>query len=73
MEILTDFIEASNVFLLTEPIVLKTIEIRKESKIKLPDAIIAATALVHQLPLVSRNTGDFKNVPGLVIINPHLI
>jgi len=47
MEILTDFIEASNVFLLTEPIVLKTIEIRKESKIKLPDAIIAATALVH--------------------------
>jgi len=73
MEILTDFIEASNVFLLTEPIVLKTIEIRKESKIKLPDAIIAATALVHQLPLVSRKTGDFKNVPGLVIINPHLI
>lgn len=73
MEILTDFIEASNVFLLTEPIVLKTIEIRKESKIKLPDAIIAATALVDQLPLVSLNTGDFKNVPGLVIINPHLI
>jgi predicted nucleic acid-binding protein len=73
MHVLTDFIDASNVLLLTEPIVLKTIEIRQQTKIKLPDAIIAATALVHQLCLVSRNTDDFKNVWGLSIVNPHLV
>jgi len=73
MQVLTDFIGASNVLVLTEPVVLKTIEIRQQNKIKLPDAIIAATALVHQLTLVSRNTDDFKNVPGLTVVNPHLV
>jgi predicted nucleic acid-binding protein len=36
----------------------------------LADAIIAATALVHQLPLVTRNVDDFKHVAGLEIVNP---
>lgn len=31
----------------------KTIEIRKKYKIKLPDAIIAASAIIHNLPLIS--------------------
>ena len=73
MQVLNDFIETSNVVLLTEAVILKTIEIRQQTKIKLPDAIIAATALVHQLTLVSRNTDDFKNVPGLTVVNPHLV
>lgn len=73
MQTLTEFIEASDQFHLTEPVVLKTIEIRQQSKIKLPDAIIAATALVHQLVLVTRNTEDFKNIVGLTVINPHLL
>jgi predicted nucleic acid-binding protein len=34
------------------------------------DAIIAATALVHDLSLVMRNINDFKHVAGLRIINP---
>lgn len=73
MHLLKDFIEASEVLLLTKNVVLKTIEIRKNHKIKLPDAIIAATALVHRLTLVSRNTNDFKNIPGLKVVNPHLV
>jgi len=36
----------------------------------LPDAIIAATALVSNLALTTRNVSDFKNIPGLKIINP---
>jgi len=31
----------------------------------MPDALIAATALVHSLTLHTNNTGDFKRVPGL--------
>ena len=73
MQVVADFIGESNVLLLAEEVVLKTIEIRKQTKIKLPDAILAATALVHKLTLVSRNTGDFKNVPGLTVVNPHHI
>jgi predicted nucleic acid-binding protein len=54
--ILVDFLEASNIFELTENVVSKTIQIRQKQKIKLPDAVIASTALVNGLILVSRNT-----------------
>lgn len=35
------------------------ISIRKEMSIKLPDAIILATARHHEAPLITRNTKDF--------------
>jgi toxin FitB len=35
------------------------------------NAIIAATALVHNFVLISRNTKDFENIAGLECINPH--
>jgi predicted nucleic acid-binding protein len=34
-------------------------------EVKTVDLIIAATALVHNLTLVTHNTKDFQNVPGL--------
>ena len=52
-------------------VVDKTIEICKQHKIKLPDAIIAATALVNNFTLVTRNIDDFKNIAGLKTINPY--
>ncbi|MFM9836651.1 MAG: PIN domain-containing protein [Cyclobacteriaceae bacterium] len=52
-------------------IIEKTIELRKTHKTKLPDAIIAATAIVYDLTLISRNTSDFKNIEGLKVIDPH--
>jgi predicted nucleic acid-binding protein len=36
----------------------------------LADAIIAATALVHGLPLVTRNVDDFSHLTELEIKNP---
>jgi predicted nucleic acid-binding protein len=67
----SEFIQDSIVIGLEEAIILRTIALRKLIKIKLPDAVIAATALVHNLTLLSRNTHDFKNVPGLTVLNPH--
>ncbi|GAB4023116.1 type II toxin-antitoxin system VapC family toxin [Spirosoma koreense] len=47
----------------------RAIQVRRETKIKLPDAIIASTALVHSLTVVSRNEKDFSRVDGLKWIN----
>lgn len=35
----------------------------------LPDALIAATALVHELTVVTRNTRDFDGL-GVAVLNP---
>jgi predicted nucleic acid-binding protein len=42
----------------------------KTHKIKLGDAIIAATAIVYSLTLVTRNVDDFNNIKNLVVKNP---
>lgn len=44
----TELIDAANIYELHSEIVSQTIEIRKKYKIKLPDAIIAATAISYQ-------------------------
>jgi predicted nucleic acid-binding protein len=70
-KLLVNFVNDSIVLDLITAIVDATIEIRKKHKIKLPDAIIAATALVHNLILISCNTEDFKGIQGLQVIDPH--
>ncbi len=68
---LTDFVHDSVVLDLISSVVDKSIDIRKIYKTKLPDTIIAATALVNNLVLVTRNIPDFKNIEGLLLLNPH--
>ena len=67
------FVEDSMVIGLADEIVEKTIELRKDHKIKIPDAIIASTALLNEFCLISRNEKDFKDIKGLVCINPYKI
>jgi toxin FitB len=64
-----DFIEYAEIKMLTDTIVQKVIEIRQEKRIKLPDAIIAATAMEYSAILVTRNTKDFNSL-SLEILNP---
>lgn len=70
---LSDFLNDANVLDLTSNVVEASIEIRKKHKTKLPDAIIAATALVYNLILISRNISDFKNINDLQVIDPHSV
>jgi predicted nucleic acid-binding protein len=70
LKVLHNFIDDVLIIELERPIKYKTADIRKRHKIKLPDAIIAATALVYELTLVSRNVSDFKIIDGLQLINP---
>jgi hypothetical protein len=65
-----NFISDTRVFDLEQNIKLQTAEIRKKHKIKLPDAIIAATALDYNLTLLIWNVNDFKDIKGLNYVNP---
>ncbi len=56
---------------LTKAVVKQTIKLRSRYVIKLPDAIIAATALVAGLPLMTRNIVDFKRIHELTVIDPY--
>ena len=68
--IVNSILEASSQLLISEEILLKTVEIRRKAKIKLPDAIIATTAIIHNLTLLSDNDNDFLKVGKLKYINP---
>jgi len=62
--------ERMNILLLDELVAARAIALRQERKMALADAIIAATALVHEMPLVTRNIADFKHVARLKLIDP---
>ncbi len=55
---------------LDDEVIQRAISLRQQKSMKLGDAIIAATALEYGVPLVTRNEGDFRHVPGLTLVNP---
>ena len=64
------FVNASSVLPINDDVVNQTIAIRKSRKIKLPDALIAATAIVYILIILTNNTTDFKYINGITCIDP---
>ncbi len=62
-------IETATVYPVDEHIANKAIDLKREKKIKLADAVIAATALLNNLKLVTRNSDDFKIIEGLEVVN----
>lgn len=70
LSLLQNFIQDSLVLELEQAVKQKAAILRKTTRIKLPDAIIAATALVFNLTLVTRNTQDFDSVENLRLVNP---
>lgn len=64
-------VRSMSVLPLDEPVIRQTIALRQQHRVKLPDAIIAATALAHGLPLLTRNAADFRRVAGLRLLDPH--
>ncbi|WP_457131176.1 type II toxin-antitoxin system VapC family toxin [Mucilaginibacter sp. UYNi724] len=70
-QLLVDLCGVLPVIPLTDAIAEATIAIRKQYRIKLPDAIIYATALVQKLPLLTNNIADFKSLGNKVeLIDP---
>jgi predicted nucleic acid-binding protein len=65
------FIGDSIIHNINSEVVKRCVELRRNKKIKTPDAIIAATALAKNYILITNNEKDFANIEGLKIINPH--
>lgn len=66
-KILDTFIESVNILELDHQIKSKTIALRKKAKLKLPDTIIAASALANNFSLLSADR-SFRKVDGLRLV-----
>ncbi|MCK9632144.1 MAG: type II toxin-antitoxin system VapC family toxin [Methanoregula sp.] len=65
-----EFIGHATVIPLTDEIADSVIDIRRKTRIQIPDAVIAATCLTEDLTLITRNEKDFRDIAGLDIYNP---
>lgn len=70
--IVKSFIEDANIMPLSPDVVAQSVKIRRSRKIKTPDAIIAATAIIFNLTLLTSDS-YFKSIQGLKITDPHML
>ena len=59
--IISNHLSNFDVFAVDEQIAERAVGLRRSNRIKLPDAVIWATAQVHAMLLVTRNTKDFPD------------
>jgi len=64
-----DLMSVFNIIYVDQKIADIVVDIRKKKRIKLPDAIISATAISQNLQFVTRNVADFDNI-NVKILNP---
>ena len=69
---LRELFDSSVVIRLTESVVERAIALRQARRMSLGDSIIAATALVYDLTLATRNLRDFEGIANLKVIDPML-
>ena len=64
------FLNNAHVFLLDESIANIASKIRRNYKLKIGDAIIAATAVENKCNLITRDVKDFGKISDIKIYNP---
>ena len=64
------FFKASQAIKISDGILQTAVRLRQQKRMSLGDSLIAATALEHQLTLLTRNESDFDHIAGLKTINP---
>lgn len=70
-EILLHFLHRWDKVPLTNPAAALAGDLGRDYGLDVPDAIIAATALVNRAELVTKNIKDFKHVRGLSLFSPY--
>ena len=64
------FFRLAQVFPLSQAVLDQAVALRQQRRMSLGDALVASTALVHGLTLVTRNVEDFRWIQGLSLLNP---
>jgi predicted nucleic acid-binding protein len=64
------FFQAAEVLPISQAVLIQAVALRQQRRMTLGDAIIAGTALVYNLTLVTRNVDDFRWITDLNLFNP---
>lgn len=64
------FFSAATILPITQAVLDQAVQLRRIRRMSLGDALIAATCLVHNLALVTRNSADFDWISNLRLLNP---
>ena len=67
---LEEFFRLAQALPLSQAVLDQAVALRQQRKVSLGDALVAGTALVHGLTLVTRNVQDFQWIQGLSLLNP---
>ena len=65
-----NFFESVGILQLTPEIADRAVALRQRLRMGLGDAVIAATALEHNLTLITHNTRDFQWIDALRLLDP---
>lgn len=65
-----DFFAVSTMLPIDQDVLDQAVTLRQQHRMSLGDALVAATALVHRLPLVTHNVSDFDWIEGLTLLDP---
>jgi predicted nucleic acid-binding protein len=68
--ILRRFFETAVILPIDQSVLDQAVDLRQRKKMSLGDALVAATALVHRLPLVTHNVADFAWIDELTVLDP---
>jgi toxin FitB len=69
-QLLEAFFKVATVLPLSDDVLIEATKLRQLRKLTLGDALVAATALVYNRTLVTRNDKDFVWIPNLTVMNP---
>ena len=67
---LEEFFRLAQVLPLSQDVLDRAVTLRQQRKMSLGDALVAGTALIHELTLVTRNVEDFQWIQELSLLNP---
>lgn len=71
-QVVRAFLQEFRLVEISSPVMELSVEIRRMKKMKLPDAIIASSAIHNDLILVTRNIKDFKGT-AVKTLDPFLV
>jgi toxin FitB len=65
-----EFFQIAQVLPISQEVLVQAVALRQQRRMSLGDAIIAGTALLHELTLITRNVSDFRWIAELNLLNP---